>query len=425
MAAAAGPLDGSDYSIAVDGPSRSLVVRAEPRIQRAIREVLEVLDQQPELIAVDITISELRTPKNYGLSFGFQLPFATGDDGSDLFGFVNSQPTIAGVNAIPTLFGRVQRDTGVSFVTEQGGVPVTVPVLQSGNIAALDFRGSNEVLIQPSLVVAAGAEHEIFVGDNLPVPVTDTGGDGQTVGGVDVSALTRTTRFDRKDVGTRLLIDARSGKDGKIQLGLEIELTALDLSRAGLGGDPFVVGPSFVEQRLVVTARLDDGENAVLALSRRESETKVSAGIPFLRDLPFFGWAFRTQGSIVEDIRLVIAAKARRVSNPAELVADTIRRRLAFARRNARGLGLPHVNGPPYGVRVTTRRRLDDAVAIADSLSFRGYETKTHKWMLDDETYHDVYVTQFASMADAAEVASELSKDGWQADLVVFKTGTR
>ena len=419
--AAAGPLDGADFSIAVDAPTRSLVVRADSQTHKAIREVLEVLDAPVELVAIDITVSELRTPESYGFLFGFQVPFAKGSGTGDLLGFVQSSPEVGDAAVAPTIFGRVQRGTGVSFQPPGAPIPIEIPIETS--IGALAFDATNEVLIQPSLIVTAGEQHEIFVGSNVPIAVTDSGTGaegGQTIGGVDVSALTRTTRFDRTDIGTRLGIEVRTGRDGKIQLDLDIELSSIDLTRAGLAGDPAQIGPSYTKKNLIVTARLDDGESAVLAVSNRKNETKISSGIPFLRDVPFFGFLFGGKGTTVENVRLMISARARRVSNPAELVADTIRRRLAFERRRARSAGMPAISGPPFGVRVTTRQLEADAQAIADSLSFRGFDTQVHGWELGGEEVFDVYVMHLASMVDAGEVAEELGEDGWDADLVVF-----
>lgn len=421
---AAGPLEDADFSIAVDGRSRSLVIRADSQTHAAIREVLELLDVQPQLVAIDITISEIRTPVNQGFLFGFQIPFALGQDNDDLVGFVRSDPSAGTANAVPTISGRIQRDSGVTFETVENGIPITVPVLQSGSIAALDFEGTNEVLIQPSLIVTAGDQHEIFVGRNIPIPVTDSAGinEGATIGGVNINSISRTTRFDRRDIGTRLLVEVLAGKEGKIQLDLEIELSALDATRAALGGDIEEVGPSFVEQSLVVKARLEDGESAVLAINSKRVETRVRSGVPFFRDLPLLGFLFQSKGTIIEDVRMIIVARARRISNPTELVADTIRRRLVFERRNAREAGLPQIDGSPYGVRVTTRLIEEDARAIADSLSFRGLNAVVHGWQARESLYYDVYVVNLASMVDAAEIAQSLAEEGWEADLVVMST---
>ncbi|MEM9175854.1 MAG: hypothetical protein AAGC67_11525, partial [Myxococcota bacterium] len=214
--------------------------------------------------------------------------------------------------------------------------------------------------------------------------------------------------------------EATTGTSGKITLDLEIELSNIDLTRANLGGAAEELGPSYTQQSLIATARLDDGETAILAVNTDKTTQKVGTGVPFLRSLPFFGRFFRSTGTVVDDIKLVIAVRVRRLSNPSELVADTIRRRLVFERRASRESNLPRIDGPPYGVRVTTRRYEDDAIAIADSLTNDGLRARVHGWSTDASDYWDVYVTHLPSMVDASAIARELAEDGWETDLVVF-----
>ena len=83
---------------------------------------------------------------------------------------------------------------------------------------------------------------------------------------------------------------------------------------------------------------------------------------------------------------------------------------------------MPLAEGSPFAVRVTTRLREDDAEAIAESLSLQGYLTRTHRWTISGTDYYDVYVIGMDSMAAAAELASELSSDGWLADIALLPT---
>ena len=69
---------------------------------------------------------------------------------------------------------------------------------------------------------------------------------------------------------------------------------------------------------------------------------------------------------------------------------------------------------------MTTRTHEEDADAIAQGLSFKGYQTVLHEWSLAGDTFFDVYIVSLGSMAEAAELATVLSKDGWEADLVVL-----
>lgn len=427
--ASATELDEADFTIAVDAPSRSLVVRATPEVQRTIRELVELLDAAPQLIAVDLLVSRVTMPSAYALAFGFRLPFATGDDFSDLVGVVQSTPALPDPSALPLpipnqgFFGQLQTDTGVPSLPVQlpDGRIVDLSVAQAGPLVGVDANFRSDVLIQPSLVVTAGESHELFVGNNVPIPVTESA-PGDTTSGTLSSALTQTTSFDRRDIGTRVSLEAGAGREGRVRLDLEIELSRVDFLRTGLAGDPSEVGPSYVNRLVTVTAQLADHESAVLATSERKKRTRTASGVPFLRHLPFVGWIFRSTSVIDEEEYLVLVARARRISSPAELVSDTIRRRLAFERSRARDRGLPEIQGPPYGVRVTTREREDDARSIAESLALRGFRTRTHRWSVSGRDYHDVYVIALDSMVDAADVARVLADEGWETDLVVFST---
>lgn len=425
-------LDGADYTIVVDSPSRSLVVRADPRTHEAIREVLEILDAPAQLIAVDITLTDVRTPRTFSLGFGFQLPFSTGVGGADLIGNIVSSPAPPGqaglLTAPPTqtplpLFGRVARDSGISFdVPGEDGQIITIPVEQSAVIDAGEFSGQSTVLSQPHLVVTAGDRHEIFVGDNLPVPVTDPSGLANPDGLVAIRGLedlARTTNFERTDVGIQLGIEARAGLKGKVILDLDLDISAISPDQTSAGPIQ-LVGPTFIQQTISATVRLEDGETAIIAVDRELRDQKGEFGTPFLSKIPLLGWMFKRKLENQLDTRLVVAARARRVSSPAELVADTIRRRLVFERRSARVSKLPSIEGAPYAVRVTTRVREDDADAIASGLAQEGFETRVFSWESSTGPLFDVYILSLDSMVDAARIAQDLSDEGWQADLVVL-----
>lgn len=416
-------LPGEDYSIAVDAPTRSLVVRASERGHRVIRELVEKLDERPQLIAVDVTVSEVRTPTSLALALSYSVPLLPGDSVDELVGRLISLPAGGGFRTTPiaegALFGRVSRDAGLDFeVPGEGGV--LIPIEDTAEIDASKITIRTEVLIQPSLVVVAGEEHEIFVGSNVPIPTSDAGFVETAGAGSGVQRFGVTVNFERQDVGIRLAIDARAGKEGPIELDLETELTSLAPSIAGPVEE---VGPTLIKQVLTAKARLEDGETAIVGVDQERRDNLAEGGAPWLKDIPFLGWLFKARGEQTQDIRLVIAARARRLSTPAELVADTIRRRLAFDRALARERNLPDPGDAPFGVRVTTRSLEADAQAIATDLEGKGHRTRIHRWLGQDrQPLFDVYVLGLDSMADAGELAQRLGDDGWDADLVVFSS---
>jgi general secretion pathway protein D len=418
-------LSKSDYTITVDSATRSLIVRADTDTHIAIREVVELLDEAPQLIAVDIKVTEIRAPRAFSLGFAFSIPLSSGDDSSEVVARLVSTPAGTGLAASPgadtTLFGRVDQDLNVPFTLDDG-TGVAIPIANTGVIQAGDVKVRTEVLIEPSLIVTVGDTHEIFVGNNFPVPVNSASlasDDGGT--GTASNPLRRETTIERRDTGIKMVLDATASRAGPIQLDLEVELSQLAPSAAG---DIQVVGPTFIEQKFLVNARLNDGEAAIVAMNKDHRAVKGEGGTPFLSDIPLLGWFFSSKRSRAQDVHLILAAQARRIATPAEFAADTVRRRLAFERRNAREDSLPGVADGESGfaVLVTTRGRRDDADAIAESLDMRGYKTEIHRWELRDRELFDVYVTSLDSMADAANVASTLNGEGWQTNLTLLPT---
>ena len=416
-------LGGEDYSIAVDPPTRSLVVRASERGHALIRELVEKLDAQPQLIAVDVTVSEIQTPSTWALALSYHVPLLPGNSLDEYVGRLISLPAGGGFRSGPiaegALFGRVSRDAGVDFdIPGQGGVQI--PLEDTGEIDATDRKFTIDVLIQPSLILVVGEQSEIFVGTNVPIPVSNSSLDSTatTGGGIIVPSVTVT--FNREDIGIRVTLEAQAGQQGPIQLDLETEITNIGPS---LAGDITKVGPTLIKENLSAKTRLEDGETAIVGLYRDQKDIVQQGGTPWLSDIPFLGWFFKARGKQVVDTRLVIAARARRISTPAELVADTIRRRLVFARQRARSADLPDSEGAPYGVRVTTRSLEEDADAIAQDLEIKGHAVRIHRWKsTDHRELFDVYVMGFESMVDAGDLAQRLAEDGWDADLVVFSS---
>lgn len=414
-------LGGEDYSIAVDGPTRSLVVRASERGHVLIRELVEELDARPQLIAVDVTVSEIRTPSTWALALSYHVPLLPGDALDEYVGRLISLPAGRGFGSAPidqgALFGRVSHDAGVDFdVPGEGGVQV--PLEDTGEIDASDRKFTVDILIQPSLVLVAGEQNEIFVGANVPIPVSEASSLGGTTTTGELSYPSATVTFNREDIGIRMNLEAQAGKEGPIQLDLEIELSDVG---PPLAGDVEKVGPTLIKEALSAKARLEDGQTAIVGIYRNRKDDVAQGGAPWLSDIPFLGWLFKARGEVVVDTKLVIAARARRISTPAELVADTIRRRLAFDRQRARSVELPEAEGSPYGVRVTTRSLEEDADAIAQDLERKGHSVRIHRWTSSDRReLFDVYVMGFDSMVDAGDLAQHLAEDGWDADLVVF-----
>ena len=112
-------------------------------------------------------------------------------------------------------------------------------------------------------MITSGDEHEIFAGDNIPIPVAQT--EGRAADGPATSARC-SQNIERQDVGTTLRVTPTVGERGGVRLELTVEVSSLG---ASVAGDVEEVGPTIQEIIVESTIRLRDGEIAVIATAAR------------------------------------------------------------------------------------------------------------------------------------------------------------
>lgn len=412
------PLAGRDFALAVDEPTSALLIRTDPDTFGLLADVISELDQVPRQISVEVLVLEVTTRENLRLGFDAFLPLESlvGGEGGDARGLVQwlTSGTRALVDPDEGLAGtvRFQRAPAlVSFTDETGAVVTREIQRESAALVAENRDIQTRTLLNPHLVVLNGEEHEIFSGAEVPIPVTSQSGQTDPAG-----RLTTQQDIERQSIGTRLIVRPELGQEGTVRLGLDLEVTGLT---ASIVGDVDLVGPTIRSQSLDAEILLRPGEVALIAGADLPAVQRQENGVPFLRSIPVLGQLFRSTRDETVASRLVVTAQARALPTPAEMVADSIRQRLAFQRSQVRLAGLTRTTDAPYAVLVTTRASRGDADAIASDLSTQGKEARVVKWTWHGQSHFDVYLTGFATLPDAAEAATSLADRSWEPSLAV------
>jgi len=201
----------------------------------------------------------------------------------------------------------------LTFVDPVSHQTITIPIGEQAAITANAHTIRSDVLLRPNLLITSGEEHEIFAGDNIPIPVahsgtgTPTGTTGSTVSQSTPSLVTRKD-IQRQDVGTSLRLTPTVGEQGGVMLGLHVEVSSLSESAAGSVEE---VGPTISQITVESMIRLRGGEVAVIASAARPQIEKTSVGVPWLKDVPILGWAFRFTSDQHRKRHLLIAARAQ------------------------------------------------------------------------------------------------------------------
>jgi general secretion pathway protein D len=424
-----------DWSIAVDRPTRSLLVVADAPTFAALSEVIAQLDVTPPLVSVEVQVVEIDSTDSLAVAIDALVLVSEPKGADDTVALVQtvtsgtrvlSGPEVVEEGGLLRFAKQPLRLLGLDAEGDEVEVG-TVPD-DTAAILARQRRVDARLLLRPHLLVASGEEQEIFAGANIPIPVAgSTGaaggnapqGDDTGSGGL-VDPLTLRTNIERQDVGVRMRVKPTVGAEGGLRLDLEVEATRVGESTLG---DVEEVGPTLLSRELTARLHLADGEVAILGGLGAPSRRLVESGVPFLMDVPFFGQLFRSTREEQLQSHLVVAVQGRVLRSPDDLALESIRRRLAFERSREGLRPLEAETDAPWAVLVATRAGRGEAEAVAAQLGAR--DVRVVGWELGGLPRFDVFVTGFAEFADACAAARGLARQGWLPEVVALLGSVR
>ena len=422
-----GTLEGREFAVAVHVPTNALVLHADRETIGILQDVIDELDRPPPTIAVEVLVLEVTTDSSLDLGFDALIPITTPKSPRDLIASVFMDPTGGG-------FLQPGEGTGPAYAARFTRAPLLLPIVDSdGNVVgtlpvprgtavltANEGVADSTVLMRPHLRMLAGEEQEIFAGNNLPIPVSTTGTAATTTTPTPTGSPFVTSRsIERQDVGVSLRVKPTVGEAGGVRLELELEVTALAPTSVGNVEE---VGPTIRQRRLTSTIHLRDGEFAVVGLARETAYSRGTVGVPWFKDIPILGWAFKATSDMNITTRLVIAVQARIERSSEEQIADSIRQRLALERSTSRSGQAARVDQTGWALRVATVADPGEAEAIAARLGTSARPAQVSRWESSGGPLFDVTLSGFATLADANELALALREEGYDPEPVVVPT---
>jgi pilus assembly protein CpaC len=166
-------------------------------------------------------------------------------------------------------------------------------------VSVLEQNGLAHTLAEPTLVALSGQTASFLAGGELPIPVTQNSGGGNSI----------TIEF--KPFGIRLMVTPTVLEGDRIALKVAPEVSELDFSSGvDTGG---VTVPGLITRRADTAIELASGESfAISGLVSQQLNTNVDK-IPGLGDLPILGAFFKTTQFEREDRELLMIVSPRLV----------------------------------------------------------------------------------------------------------------
>lgn len=263
--------------IFVDERLNLLVVRDTPEVMRLVERLVQGVDLPDPEVMLDLQVMEVSSNKldQLGLSWPTTVNYGL--------------PTASASAIIDSTHG----------LRWSAANPLAVATIKGSSDAT-------NLLANPKIRARNREKAKVLLGEKLPVFTTTS----NTTTGISASVT-------YMDVGLKLDIEPRVQLDNDVSIKIELEVSSITGKVSGPGGSlAYQVGT----RQASTTLRLRDGETQILAGLINDQESRSSAGIPGLHDLPVAGRLFGTTTDTrnkTEVVLLITPHIVRNVTQPA------------------------------------------------------------------------------------------------------------
>ena len=305
-ATAQSPFEGGKISITPDKATNSLVIMASPSDYQSLVTVIQKLDKRRRQVFVQAVIAEVSLDKlkDLGVSWSF-LGTATNGKASGL-GAYDSQGAFSQLAAILTAVGTSGLTPALT------ATPANFGVL----LKALDSNGAVNILSNPTIMTSDNKEAEIFVGENVPF-IT-----GSNLSSTGLSQQS----IDRKDTGITLKITPQISEGEYIKLDIYQEISAVkDALNKGAAVDI-----TTTKRSAKTSVVVKDRETVVIGGLIQDSDSDTVSKVPYLGDIPYLGWFFKTKSTERKKTNLLILLTPRIMKSVQDMADVTGRQKEKF-----------------------------------------------------------------------------------------------
>jgi len=295
-----------DIDIAAYEDINALIIKSSPRAYLVLLETLKKLDVQPKQVLIEVLIAEISLDDSTKLGIEWLLKTTTHAEGKSfqtVGGFTSSKDSTSANALLDSLTTLAPVTSGKGFVNilDPGRFNVVIN-------AAADSDKIN-VLASPHILALDNKEAKIEIADEVPTASSITTG----IAGADGNTATSQVQF--KSVGTILTVTPHINEKKQVTLKISQEVSELGKTTTlGTSGD----FQGFTTRKVNTTAIVQDGHTLVLGGIINEKVQKTRTGLPFLSDIPLFGYLFGSTTDSVTKKELILMVTPHVVANREE-----------------------------------------------------------------------------------------------------------
>lgn len=259
--------------ITIDARTNTLIVKDIEKNLDEVSRLVQTIDTQTPQVVIEARIVQVSPTFNRSLGIQWGATAQTVSSGNIL--------GLSGGGGGPTAaFGTPDPSFAVNLPAAQnfGGLGFSFgrftdnPINLDLRLSAGEAQGLTRVVSTPKVSVLNNQEAKIEQGESIPFSTTSQAG-------------TQTTFVD---ANLTLLVTPHISSDGGIIMKIKISKNAPGETRLGASG------PSILKKEATTNVLVKDGETTVIGGIYETTKTESISGIPYLMDIPFLGWLFKT-----------------------------------------------------------------------------------------------------------------------------------
>ncbi|MGB5216801.1 MAG: type IV pilus secretin PilQ [Smithella sp.] len=277
-------------SVKVDEHTNSLIISAMHDDLTKILPIIEKLDKPTSQILIKANIVETTkgVARDLGVIWGGYRNSPQGNNDLIITGGATKQKSTDDF-ATPTADGPIglsNNALGINFpaknLTDTAAASLALLFGKlDGNmlevqLQALQNDNKLNILSSPSITTLDNQKAFTENGEKVPYVTTETSNGTQT----------QTTKFE--DVVLRLEITPHVIDGKNLKMTILVKKDEVDMSRKSSMGDPYIIKKQ-TQTELIVK----DGETIVISGLTKQTNSTGQSGVPWLKDIPLLGWAFK------------------------------------------------------------------------------------------------------------------------------------
>ena len=275
-------------TIIADLPTNTIMMELTPMQYRGLLPIIEKLDRLPLQVVAEVTIAEVTLTNAFSLGFEHALKNNKALKASPF--------KLAVDTATGTLGG-----SGFSAIYQSKNINTVINAYAEKKLLS--------ILSKPKLMMLNNESGSINVGQQVPIITSNSSS-------TDLKAITQTVKY--RSTGVNLILTPTINSNGVVTMKI-----SLNLSQAQLNSTSGIDSPLIVNRELSTTLTLKDNETILLGGLISSNTSKSKGGVPFLKDLPWIGGIFASQGKSVNKTELIMLIRPQVISSGTDMQEET------------------------------------------------------------------------------------------------------